>query len=286
MRRFSRLVVVLFPLLAEPQSASQSTAKMQVESGTTSTGLYYEVSGAGDPVVLIHAFSVDRRMWAPQIAALERRFRVIRYDLRGHGNSAAPSDPYAPHEDLRSVLDTVGARRATLVGLSAGATLAVDFAIVYPDRVRRLVLASPGLNGHVPSPPLTWTQPVFQAASRGDTEDAARLWAATPIMAVHGGTTAADAVRSLVMSNRRLWTFRTNPARPLAPPAILRLAEIKSPTLVVLGDRDLPHIKEIADLLASGVVGAKRVTIPGAGHIVNVDAPDAFNSSVSTFLAD
>ena len=204
-------------------------------SGTTPTGLYYEVSGVGDPVVLIHAFSVDRRMWAPQIAALERHFRVIRYDLRGHGNSAAPSEPYAPHEDLRSVLDTVSAGRATLVGLSAGSTLAIDFAIAYPDRVRRLVLASPGLNGHVPSPPLTWTQPVFQAASRGDTEDAARLWAATPIMAVHGGTAAADAVRSLVMSNQRLWSFRTNPARPLAPPAISRLAEIKSPTLVLLG---------------------------------------------------
>jgi pimeloyl-ACP methyl ester carboxylesterase len=244
------------------------------------------VSGAGDPVVLIHAFSLDRRMWASQVAALERRFRVIRYDLRGHGNSAAPSEPYAPHEDLKSVLDTVGAGRATLIGLSAGATLAIDFAIAHPDRVRRLVLASPGLNGHVPSPPLTWTQPVFQAASRGDTEDAAKLWAATPIMAVHGSTAAAAAVRSLVLSNRRLWTFRTNPARPLTPPAISRLAEIKSPTLVVLGDRDLPHIKEIADLLVRGVGGARLVTISGAGHIVNLDAPDAFNSSVSAFLTE
>ena len=258
----------------------------QTTSGTTPTGLYYEVSGSGDPVVLIHAFSVDRRMWAPQIAALEKRFRVIRYDLRGHGNSAAPSEPYAPHDDLRSVLDTLGVARATLVGLSAGSTLAVDFAIAYPDRVRKLVLASPGLNGHVPSPPLTWTQPVFQAAGRGDTEDAAKLWAATPIMAVHSDPAAAGTVKALVMSNQRLWTFRTNPARPLTPPAITRLAEIKSPTLVVLGDKDLPHIREIAGLLARGVAGARLVTIPAAGHIVNLDAPDAFNKSVLAFLAE
>jgi pimeloyl-ACP methyl ester carboxylesterase len=86
------------------------------------------------------------------------------------------------------------------------------------------------------------------------------------------------------MSNRRLWTFRTNPARPLTPPAISRLAEITSPTLVVLGDRDLPHIKEIATLLARGVAGARLVTIPVAGHIVNLDAPGAFNTSVSAFL--
>ena len=263
-----------------------AAAGAQTTTGTTPTGLYYEVSGSGDPVVLIHAFSVDRRMWAPQIAALERRFRVIRYDLRGHGNSAAPSEPYAPHDDLRSVLDALGVSRATLIGLSAGSTLAIDFAIAYPDRVRKLVLASPGLNGHVPSPPLTWTQPVFQAAGRGDTEDAAKLWAATPIMAVHGDQAAAATVRALVMSNLRLWTFRTNPARPLTPSAIARLAEVRSPTLVVLGDKDLPHIKEIADLLARGVAGARLVTIPGAGHIVNLDAPGAFNKSVSAFLAE
>jgi pimeloyl-ACP methyl ester carboxylesterase len=144
----------------------------------------------------------------------------------------------------------LGIGRATLVGLSAGSTLAIDFALAYPGRVQKLVLASPGLNGHVPSPPLTWTQPVFQAAGRGDAEDAAKLWAATPIMAVHSDPATAATVRALVMSNVRLWSFRTNPARPLTPPAIARLAEIKSPTLVVLGEKDLPHIREIAGLLA------------------------------------
>ena len=279
MTRAVSLVVLLLSLVLVPAAAGAQTT-----TGTTPTGLYYEVSGSGDPVVLIHAFSVDRRMWAPQIPALERRFRVIRYDLRGHGNSAAPSEPYAPHDDLRSVLDTLGIGRATLVGLSAGSTLAIDFAIAYPDRVRKLVLASPGLNGHVPSPPLTWTQSVFQAAGRGDTEDAAKLWAATPIMAVYRDPSTAATVKALVMSNLRLWSFRTNPARPLTPPAIARLAEIRSPTLVVLGEKDLPHIKEIAGLLARGVGGARLVTIPGAGHIVNLDAAEAFNQSVLAFL--
>jgi 3-oxoadipate enol-lactonase len=256
----------------------------QVTTGTTPAGLYYEVSGYGDPIVLIHAFSIDRRMWAPQIAALEGRYRVIRYDLRGHGRSTAPAAAYAPHDDLRSVLDSSGVTRATLIGLSAGSTLAIDFAIAHPDRVTRLILASPGLNGHVPSPPLTWTQPVFQAAGEGDAEKAARLWAETPIMALRSDLSAVPTVRALVMDNMKLWTFRTNPARPLAPPAIGRLAEIKSPTLVILGGGDLPHIKEIAGLLAKGIAGARLVTIPGAGHIVNLDAPDAFNRAATEFL--
>lgn len=257
----------------------------QVTTGTTPTGLFYETSGTGEPVVLAHAFSVDRRMWASQIAALERRFQVIRYDLRGHGKSDAPSAPYAPQDDLRSVLYALGINKATLIGLSAGATIATDFAIAYPNRVARVILASPGLNGHVPSPPLTWTQPVFQAAGAGDPEGAAKLWAATPIMAMRNDLTAESTVRDLVMSNVRLWTYRTNPAQPLTPPAIGRLSEIKCPALVILGEQDLPHIKEIATLLVNGISGAKLVTIPRAGHMVNLDAGDAFNQAVESFLA-
>lgn len=275
MRTLCLVLCLLFP----------ASAGAQLTAGRTPSGLYYEVSGSGEPVVLIHAFSVDRRMWAPQIAALEKRFRVIRYDQRGHGNSAAPLEPYSPHGDLRSVLDTLGVGRATLVGLSAGSTLAIDFALAYPDRVARLLLASPGVNGYVPSAPLTWTQPVFQAAGAGDAEGAARLWAATPIMTVYSGGTAAATVKSIVMDNVRLWTFRTNPAQPLAPPAIKRLREINAPTLVILGERDLPHIKEVAELLVKGVGGARLVTVPSAGHIVNLDAPGAFNAAVDAFLA-
>jgi 3-oxoadipate enol-lactonase len=264
---------------------SSTAAGAQITTGTSSAGLFYEVSGAGEPIVLIHAFSVDRRMWAPQIATLEGRFRVVRYDLRGHGKSAGPSAPYSPHEDLRSVLDALFISKVTLIGLSAGATIATDFAIAYPDRVSRIVLVSPGLSGHVPSAPLTWTQPVFQAAGSGDSEGAARLWAETPIMALRNDLSAATTVKDLVMSNVRLWTYRTNPAQQLTPPAIGRLSEVKCPTLVILGEQDLPHIKEIASLLVKGIVGARLVTIPLAGHMVNLDARDAFNRALDTFLA-
>jgi 3-oxoadipate enol-lactonase len=264
---------------------SSTAAGAQITTGTSSAGLFYEVSGAGEPIVLIHAFSVDRRMWASQIATLEGRFRVVRYDLRGHGKSAGPSAPYSPHEDLRSVLDALFISKVTLIGLSAGATIATDFAIAYPDRVTRIVLASPGLSGHVPSAPLTWTQPVFKAAGSGDSEGAARLWAETPIMALRNDLSAATTVKDLVMSNVRLWTYRTNPAQQLTPPAIGRLSEVKCPTLVILGEQDLPHIKEIASLLVKGIAGARLVTIPLAGHMVNLDARDAFNRALDTFLA-
>jgi 3-oxoadipate enol-lactonase len=273
-----QLSVCLFLCLVPGVAAAQAT------TGTSSVGIFYEVSGAGEPVVLIHAFSVDRRMWAPQIASLEKRFRVVRFDQRGHGKSDAPSAPYAQHEDLRSVLDALRIDKATLIGLSAGATTATDFAIAYPNRVVRVVLASPGLSGYVPPAPLTWTQPVFQAAGTGDAEGAARLWADTPIMALRSDLSAAATVKDLIMSNTRLWTYRTNPVQQLTPPAIKRLSEVKCPALVILGEQDLPHIKEAAALLVNGIAGARLVTIPRAGHMVNLDARDAFSQAVESFL--
>jgi 3-oxoadipate enol-lactonase len=258
------------------------SAFAQSVAATTASGLFYEANGAGEPVVFIHAFSVDRRMWAPQVAEFDTRFRVVRYDLRGHGRSAAPSGPYTAHDDLREVLDALGISRATLVGLSAGSEVATNFALAYPNRVSRLVLAAPGLGGYR-VPPLPWATQVFEAAGKGDGQGAARLWADTPIMALRRNAAASDVVRALVMDNWQLWTIRRT-EQPLTPPAVNRLGEIKVPVLVIAGDQDLPHIRDIAGLIAKGVADGRLVEIAGAGHIVNLDATAAFNEALASFL--
>ncbi|MFN2326424.1 MAG: alpha/beta fold hydrolase, partial [Gemmatimonadales bacterium] len=259
-----------------------SCASAQTVAGTTSAGLFYEVSGSGEPIVFIHAFSLDRRMWEPQIAVFDGRFRVIRYDLRGHGKSVPPTAPYTGYDDLRALLDTLSIPRATLIGLSAGAELAINFAIAYPDRTTRLVLAAPGLGGYR-VPPLPWAGPVFEAAAAGDAERAANLWADTPIMALRTNRDASETLRELVLDNSRLWTYRRT-EQPLSPPAVDRLAEVTCPILIIVGGADLPHIKDIARLLADRMAGAALVTIPGAGHIVNLDSPAIFNEAVEEFL--
>jgi 3-oxoadipate enol-lactonase len=244
-------------------------------SGTTKSGLAYEVTGGGEAVVLVHAFSVDRRMWEPQVAALEKRFRVVRYDLRGHGQSSPASEPFKAFDDLNEVLDTLKIERATVVGLSAGSEIAINFALTYPARVACLVLAAPGLTGFK-TPPLPWFAPIMDAIAKGDNEGAAQAWAGTPIMALHTNTQAAATVTAMVMSNAKLWSMK-RVEQPLTPPAIDRLADIKVPTVVIVGDQDLPHIREVAQLIVSRVSGARLVTIPGAGHLVSLDTPAAFN---------
>ena len=270
-----RLLIAILALVATPASA-------QPVSGTTPSGLFYEASGAGEPLVLIHAFSVDRRMWAPQIAALEKHYRVVRYDLRGHGRSPGTSAPFTAYGDLRDVLDALKIPRATLVGLSAGSEVAINFALSYPDRVAGLALAAPGLGGYR-VPPLPWATPVFEAASKGDTDAAAALWAETPIMALRSNSGARATVRALVMDNRHLWAMRRT-EQPLTPPAVNRLGEIKVPVLVIVGDQDLPHIREIGSLIAAGVANGRLVVLPGAGHIVNLDATASFNDALTSFV--
>jgi pimeloyl-ACP methyl ester carboxylesterase len=133
---------------AEPLASD--TGRVAVEGGT----LFYDVRGSGQPLVLLHAGGRDLTMWDPQAGALARSFRLVRYDARGHGRSTAPGGPYSTVEDLRLLLDHLGIERASLVGISMGAGVALDFAATHPQRVSKLVLVStsgPPLG--VPMPP-------------------------------------------------------------------------------------------------------------------------------------
>jgi pimeloyl-ACP methyl ester carboxylesterase len=247
-------------------------------------GLYYECHGAGrDAVILIPAFSMDVRMWAGQIPALSSLARVITYDTRGHGRSTAPVESYSSVDDLAALMDELKVSAAHLVGLSNGARIALDFALVHPTRVRSLVLASGGASGYRGGD-FSYMMPVIRAAQAGDLEQAAALWAATPLMHIPNDSTAASLVRTISRDNRQLWGYRSNPERPLTPPAIGRLGEVKVPVLIIKGERDLPDLRGLADSLARGIPSAKVVVIPGAGHMVNLAAPNEFNRALLDFL--
>ncbi|MDO8632514.1 MAG: alpha/beta fold hydrolase, partial [Phycisphaerales bacterium] len=143
---------LVVPLLACGCASSGRTHDDVGYLNAPSGKLYYEAAGDGPPVVLIHGGQMDLRIWDEQVALLSPNHRVIRYDVRGYGRSPAPQKVYANHEDLAAVLDQLGLHRATLVGLSLGGGIAIDFAISYPDRVEKLVAVAPGLSGFDWSP--------------------------------------------------------------------------------------------------------------------------------------
>src|SRR5438876_5964570 len=114
--------------------------------------LYYEVTGAGTPVVLIPGFTLDTRMWDSQVEAFARRHQIIRYDLRGAGKSPPPTGPYSQYEDLAALLGHLGVGKAHIVGLSLGGAIAIDFALAMPEAVLSLIPVDASSVGGYPWP--------------------------------------------------------------------------------------------------------------------------------------
>jgi len=138
--------------------------------------IHYEVLGDGDPLVLVHAGIADSRMWEPQMETFSRRYRMIRHDMRGFGETDLVDGPYSHHEDLRSLLDYLGVERASFVGCSMGGGAVLDFALSYPERVAALVLVGSAIGGFDPDvePPEEWDE-LVAADEAGDLERVSEL---------------------------------------------------------------------------------------------------------------
>lgn len=249
--------------------------------------LFYEVKGSGEPVVLIHGGQLDSRMWDDQFDLVAREFRVLRYDVRGYGASSSPDRLYSDREDLAALLDYVGMRKVHLVGLSLGGRISIDLAVDRPERVASLALAGPGLAGFdFPDPEgdKRWWA-LIQAARDEGVEKVTELWLKDPFMApAMENPRLASRLRRLALENDRDWLANPILQRPPSPRPAKRLAEIKAPTLLILGDRDVPRIKAVVETLAKEVSGARKVVIAGAGHMVSMEKPEEFNRALLEFL--
>lgn len=272
------------------ETAGQPSIKTGFVS-VDSTRLYYEEMGSGEPLILIHGGLIDRRMWDEQFAAFAQQFRVIRYDARGHGNSGSVSGPFSHHEDLYHLMEALDIDQATLVGLSMGGYISIDFALAYPDRVTALVLVSPGLTGYKFHGETLEknNNEIIAAIGDGDLDRAVeyfqRSWTdgpyRTPDQVDQG---VRESVRIMAIETARKYRFE-NLERRLSPPAIDRLSEIKIPTLTIIGTLDMPGIKEIVDMIGRDVDGVEAVEIEGAAHMVNMERPEEFNRAVLRFLS-
>jgi pimeloyl-ACP methyl ester carboxylesterase len=253
------------------------------------TRLFYEVKGTGPPVVLIHGGQLDSRMWDDQFDVLAKQFTVIRYDVRGYGGSSQPDRLYSDAGDLAGLLDYLKVEKAHLVGLSLGGRIAVDCALAHPKRVRSLTLAGPGLSGYEPPNAeegelRMWT--LVKSARDDGPDKVTETWLKDPYMApAMEQARLAPRLRRLSRENAHCWLRNPLLQRSPNPPAAKRLGEIKAPTLLILGDRDVPQIKATIEVLEKGIRGAKKVDIKGAGHMVNMERPDEFNRALLAFLA-
>lgn len=246
--------------------------------------LHVETAGAGEPVVLVHAGITDSRMWEPQVEHLAPAHHVVRYDLRGFGRSTIPPEPFAHHEDLIALFDTLGLGPAIVVGASYGGEVAAAFTLEHPELVRGLVLVNTLAGMREPSEELRagW-RAVNAEMEEGNVEAAVEIESRMWIDGPHRTPGAVDAsLRERVTAMNaaifaRMDEQEAAEERELDPPVVDRLAEIAAPTLIVVGTLDQPDALASAETLAAGIPNARRETIPDAAHLPSLERPDVFN---------
>ena len=281
-------------------SSPQSSPAMSAITGFAEVNgakLYYEVMGEGQPLVLIHAGIVDRRMWDDQFGVFAPHYRVIRYDVRGFGYSQTSESSthmpitYADHQDLYGLLKFLNIDQAFMLGVSNGGRIALDFTLEYPNMVKALIPVAPGLGGYEFTDEAT-EQKDAEADAAHDQGDIAQAVELTLQLWVDGPQRTADQVDPTVRERVREMTTDLcelpedkNERQRLEPAAISRLAEIRTPTLVLVGDQDVPDMLAIADLLAAGISGAEKVIMLGVAHLPNMEKPEEFNQIVLDFLS-
>ena len=252
--------------------------------------LHVEVSGAGPAIALAHGFAGSARNFGPQARALSGATRVVRYDARGHARSAAPDDPaaYTPATfvaDLERALAAAGASRAVVGGLSMGAGTALRFALVHPERVRALVLAAFPPGAGAASGFAGVAGAFADAIERDGLEAAGARFVWGPSSGLDPG--AAKLVRQGFLEHLPHGLAHTLRGVIGRQPSVAelrpQLATLTMPALVIVGGNDRMALESSRELAAALPAG-RLVVIDGAGHVVNLAAPGAFNAAVQDFL--
>jgi len=251
--------------------------------------IHYRREGAGFPILMLHAGIADSRMWQPQADEFATHFDVIRPDARGFGESELPPRRWSPVGDVIALMDELTLKPAHVMGCSLGGALAIDLALDHPARVSKLVLVGAAVGGANFGKRYPEIFAEVRAADEAKDFEAlneaeARLFLDGPRRP--GGHVGGDLRELFLDMNGRTMhnDFDSAPMDELDPPAIGRLHEITAPTLVVVGDEDIPPVLDNIDLLMDSIKGARKAVIHDAAHLPNLEHPAEFNRIVLDFL--
>lgn len=238
--------------------------------------IYYEEHGDGPTLLLSHGYTSTGQMWDSQVFALSKDFRILVWDMRGHGRSDSPEDPTLYSEeltvgDMAGILDICGASAAFIGGLSLGGYMSLAFYRRYPERSQALLLFDTGPGYKSDTARAAWNE---HAESRArDLEDRGlEALNQSPEVAAsrHRGA------QGLALAARGMLAQRDSTVMEMLP-------EIAVPTLVVVGAEDTPFLAA-TDYMTAKIPQARKVVIPDAGHASNIDQPELFNRALRSFL--
>lgn len=244
-------------------------------------------------MLFLHAGVTDQRSWHHVVDRLAPEARCVTYDRRGYGKTTYEAEPgWSPVGDAVAVLDASGIERAILVAASMGGRTALDLTLEHPDRVAGLVLVGSAVRG---GPDVVLDEPVQRldeqleaAYARKDLEEANRLeahvWLDGPL--VPEGRVQGEA-RELFLDMNAIALSSADPGEEADQPgAWSRVGQIAVPTLVLVGEHDLRHVRDNAQHLAHEIPGARLVDLPGVAHLPHLEGDPTTLEAIAGFLAD
>jgi 3-oxoadipate enol-lactonase len=249
----------------------------------------YSLDGSSDgPVILAsHALATNLAVWGPQMDALSRKFRVLRYDVLGHGDTEVPKGPYTLQqlaEQAAGLLDALAIERAHWLGLSMGGMIGQTLALMKPQAISSLILCDSSSRTPAEAQPL-WQERIKIAESEGMEpliEPTIGRWFTAPFRTSHAAV--VDRVRAMIRSTSP-YGYAGCCHAIAALDVIDRISAIRVPTLVIVGEQDPGMPVAVSRAIHERIAGSELVVIPSASHLCNTEQPEAFNQAVTSFLA-
>jgi len=258
--------------------------------------IHYKDEGQGYPVLFMHGFASDLQSWDEQVPVLVDKYRVVRYDCRGHGGSESPDhqDDYSQEilvDEALGLLDAIGLDKAHVCGLSMGGGTALNLALKHPDRVSAAIIASTGAGSGAEESFLEGFKALTDMLDRGDLESFAKTLASSPVAAVF------SKLRPDLIETTKERRMRNNPGglAHIIRGAIMRrksifaledqLKNMKVPALIVAGELD-QACRGPADFMGRHIPRSRLVVFPETGHVVNLERREDFNREMLGFLDD
>lgn len=255
----------------------------------------YSDEGRGHPLILMHGFSSNLRSWDEQMPELTRKYRVVRYDCRGHGKSGSPSEPSAYSQEILvrealGLLDALGIEKAYMGGLSMGGNVALHMGLNHPDRTEAVIAACTGSGSSKDDDFIERFREIAEMLERGELERFADALMSAPSFAgfLRLRPDLVELQRKQLLENNTRGLANTIRGVQMTRPSIMTLGEkfkkLSVPTLILVGDEDIPCY-EPANFMREHIPRSKLVVFPQTGHILNLERPADFNRHVMEFLS-
>jgi pimeloyl-ACP methyl ester carboxylesterase len=267
----------------------------QVKSGFANIDnakIYYEVTGKGLPLVMIHAGVADSRQWNNEFTNFAHSYQVVRYDMRGYGKSDPVDGEFSHMSDLVSLLDALEIHEPIVImGCSMGGSLAMDFALTHPSRAKAIIMVDAGPSGlklDVPTPSkFADAEKAFDAGNLDlVAEIETQIWFdgidRTPAQVNPAMRRLLYEMNRLALSHEVKQLGKRQPNTQT--PAFNRLGNLKQPVLVIVGAHDTAYILAAADYMTEKIPSARKAIIEDAAHLPNMDQPHEFQGIVKNFL--